>query len=62
MSGLNTKKGVFIEDAFAVGIVDPLKVTKNALKNATSAAAMLLTTEVLIAEDDDVNYEQYAQN
>lgn len=59
---IDAKKGVFIEDAFAVGIVDPLKVTKNALKNATSAAAMLLTTEVLIAEDDDVNYEQYAQN
>jgi chaperonin GroEL len=32
------------------GIVDPAKVTKSALQNAASIAAMLLTTEVLVAE------------
>lgn len=56
---IDAKRGVFIEDAFEAGIVDPLKVTKNALKNAVSAAAMLLTTEVLIGEDDDTNYDSY---
>jgi len=32
------------------GIVDPLKVTRSALQNAASAAAMLLTTEALVSE------------
>ena len=32
------------------GIIDPVKVTRTALQNAASAAAMLLTTEVAIAE------------
>jgi chaperonin GroEL len=38
------------EDMFKAGIVDPLKVTRSALQNAASIAAMLLTTEVLVAE------------
>jgi chaperonin GroEL len=37
-------------DMFKAGIVDPLKVTRSALQNAASIAAMLLTTEVLVAE------------
>ena len=32
------------------GIVDPLKVTRSALENAISVAAMFLTTEAAIAE------------
>ena len=36
---------------FDRGIIDPLKVTRIALQNAASIAAMLLTTEVLITED-----------
>jgi chaperonin GroEL len=32
------------------GIVDPVKVTRSALQNAASIAAMLLTTDVLIVE------------
>jgi chaperonin GroEL len=32
------------------GIIDPVKVTRTALQNAASAAAMLLTTEVAVAE------------
>ncbi len=39
-----------ITDMFKAGIVDPLKVTRSALQNAASIAAMLLTTEALIAE------------
>lgn len=38
------------KDMFKAGIVDPLKVTRSALQNAASIAAMLLTTEALIAE------------
>ena len=32
------------------GIVDPVKVTRSGLEHAVSAAAMLLTTEVAIAD------------
>lgn len=37
-------------DMVAEGIVDPAKVTRSALQNAASAAAMLLTTEALVAD------------
>jgi chaperonin GroEL len=32
------------------GIIDPTKVVRSALENAVSAASMLLTTEVVVAE------------
>src|SRR5258707_4556640 len=38
------------EDLFASGIADPAKVTRPALQNATSIAAMILTTEALITD------------
>ena len=34
-----------------VGVIDAAKVTRSALQNAVSIAALLLTTEVLLAED-----------
>jgi chaperonin GroEL len=34
----------------AQGVIDPVKVTRSAVQNAASIAAMLLTTEVLVAE------------
>ena len=34
----------------AAGIVDPTKVTRSALQNAASVAAMVLTTESLVAD------------
>jgi len=37
-------------DMFKKGIVDPLKVTRSALENAASIAALLLTTETLISD------------
>ena len=37
-------------DMFACGIVDPTKVTRSALQNAASVAAMVLTTESLVAD------------
>lgn len=38
-------------DMLKAGIIDPVKVTRTALENAASAAGILLTTEVAIAED-----------
>jgi chaperonin GroEL len=38
------------EDLMAAGVVDPTKVTRSALQNAASIAALMLTTEALIAE------------
>ncbi len=35
------------------GIIDPAKVTRSALQNAASIAAMILTTETLIADNED---------
>ncbi|MBQ3865915.1 MAG: chaperonin GroEL [Clostridia bacterium] len=37
-------------DMFRAGIIDPTKVTRSALANASSVASMVLTTEVLVAE------------
>jgi len=37
-------------DMIAAGIVDPVKVTRSALQNAASIAAMVLTTETLVAD------------
>jgi len=38
------------EDMVEVGIIDPAKVTRSALQNATSIAAMILTTEALVTD------------
>jgi len=47
--GLNALTDQY-EDLEKAGIVDPAKVTRSALENASSIAAMLLTTEALVAE------------
>jgi chaperonin GroEL len=47
--GLNAETGV-IEDLMAAGITDPAKVTRAALQNAASIAALVLTTEALVAD------------
>jgi chaperonin GroEL (HSP60 family) len=38
------------KDMVAAGIIDPAKVTRSAVENATSIAAMILTTEALITD------------
>jgi len=38
------------EDLVAAGVIDPTKVTRTALQNAASIAALLLTTEALVCE------------
>ena len=40
-------------DMIKAGIVDPAKVTRSALQNAASVAAMVLTTESLVADIKD---------
>ncbi len=47
--GLNAVTGEF-EDLLKAGIIDPAKVTRSALQNAASVAAMALTTECLITD------------
>jgi chaperonin GroEL len=38
------------EDLVAAGVIDPTKVTRSALQNASSIASLMLTTEAMIAE------------
>jgi len=47
--GLNAATGQF-EDLLKAGVIDPAKVTRSALQNAASIAALLLTTEALVAD------------
>jgi len=47
--GYNALTNVY-EDMFAAGIIDPAKVTRSAIQNAASIAAMLLTTETIVCE------------
>jgi chaperonin GroEL len=47
--GLNAATGEYV-DMVAAGIIDPAKVTRSALQNAASIAALFLTTEAVIAD------------
>jgi chaperonin GroEL len=47
--GFNAATEVY-ENMIQAGIVDPAKVTRSALQNAASIAAMLLTTETIVAD------------
>jgi chaperonin GroEL len=51
-SGFNAATGKY-EDLLAVGVIDPAKVTRSTLQNAASIAALLLTTEALVAEQPE---------
>ncbi len=53
--GHNVLTGEYV-DMIEAGIIDPLKVTRSAVENATSVACMVLTTEALVADvaKDDV--------
>ena len=48
--GFDAQKEEYVEDMIEAGIVDPTKVTRSALENASSVAAMVLTTESLVAD------------
>jgi len=47
--GLNAATGEYV-DMIEAGIIDPVKVTRSALQNAGSIAAMVLTTEAIVAD------------
>ncbi|HVK43850.1 MAG TPA: TCP-1/cpn60 chaperonin family protein, partial [Micropruina sp.] len=47
--GLDAATGEYV-DMLAAGIIDPAKVTRSALQNAASIAALFLTTEAVIAD------------
>jgi chaperonin GroEL len=50
--GLDARSGGFV-DMLAAGIIDPVKVTTTALRNAASVAGLILTTQTLIASKPD---------
>jgi len=47
--GFNAASGEY-EDLVKAGVIDPTKVTRSALQNAASIAALMLTTEAMICE------------
>ncbi|WP_040813948.1 chaperonin GroEL [Nocardia concava] len=47
--GLNADSGEYV-DLLAAGVADPVKVTRSALQNAASIAALFLTTEAVVAD------------
>jgi len=47
--GLNAANGEY-GDMLKFGVIDPTKVTRSALQNAASIAALFLTTEAVVAE------------
>jgi chaperonin GroEL len=50
--GYNANTGEYV-DMYQAGIVDPTRVTRSALNNASSIAGLMLTTEVMITKVDD---------
>lgn len=52
--GFNALTNEYV-DMIKAGIVDPAKVVRSALQNAASIAAMILTTETLVADKPEPN-------
>jgi chaperonin GroEL len=52
--GYNARTNVY-ENMMAAGVIDPTKVTRIALENAASIAGMLLTTECVLADEEEEN-------
>lgn len=50
--GFNAKKNTY-EDLMTSGVIDPTKVVRTALQNASSIASMVITTEGLVADFDE---------
>jgi chaperonin GroEL len=47
--GFDAAEGDYV-DLVARGVIDPVKVTRSALRNAASIASMVLTTDTLVVE------------
>jgi chaperonin GroEL len=52
-AGFNALSEKFSDDLIKDGIIDPVKVTRSALQNAASAAAIFLTTEAAVADEPE---------
>lgn len=55
--GYNASNDTYEEDMVKAGIIDPLKVTRTALENAVSVAALLLTTEAAVVDSPEEKKE-----
>ena len=55
--GYDAREDRYVPDMVKAGIIDPLKVTRTALENAVSVAAILLTTEAAIAEKPEERHD-----
>ncbi|MES2134951.1 MAG: chaperonin GroEL [Patescibacteria group bacterium] len=56
-AGYDAVKDEVVPDMMIAGIIDPVKVTRGGLEHAVSAAAILLTTEVAIADEPEEKKE-----
>jgi len=57
--GFNALTGEY-GDMFKMGVIDPAKVTRTALQNAASIAALMLTTDVMVTELPEEDEEEIA--
>ncbi|MFL6170548.1 MAG: chaperonin GroEL, partial [Ornithinibacter sp.] len=57
--GLDAATGEYV-DLMAAGVIDPVKVTRSALRNAASIASMVLTTDTLVVEKKEQEQEPAA--
>ncbi len=55
-NGLNAATGEYV-DLVKAGVIDPVKVTRSALRNAASIASMVLTTDTLVVEKKEEESE-----
>lgn len=55
-NGLNAATGDYV-DLVKAGVIDPVKVTRSALRNAASIASMVLTTDTLVVEKKEEESE-----
>jgi chaperonin GroEL len=55
--GLDASTGEYV-DLVKAGVIDPVKVTRSAVRNAASIAGMLLTTETLVADKPEEPAEE----
>jgi chaperonin GroEL len=55
--GLDASNGEYV-DLIKAGVIDPVKVTRSAVRNAASIAGMLLTTETLVADKPEEPAEE----
>jgi chaperonin GroEL len=59
--GLNAATGVY-EDLVKIGVIDAAKVTRSALQNAASIAALFLTTEAIVADKLEVDHDNHGHD